>query len=116
MGSKYIVAALAIALLSSCSSRAKNNGSPEVFTSLSCDELRTRAKVISAGVPAPTAGEEQLTDAEKVFTKVGRTIFWLEIKLLEGDDPSPSDVARLKREAAAIERASDIKNCGIKFG
>lgn len=56
-----------------------------------------------------------MTDAEAAWTKIGRTVFWIEIQLFEGNDASSRDVARLKAEMMAIERASEAKNCGIEF-
>ena len=78
---KLVYAALAMMVITSCSSRDPK----PTYASSSLNCKQSKATDASPNSPAMAAEhpDDQTAAADHVLTKVGRTIFWLEIKLLE---------------------------------
>jgi hypothetical protein len=85
---KLVYAALAMVMITSCSSR--DTKTTYASSSLNCKQ----SKATDAGPNSPAMAvekpDDQTADADHVLTKVGRTIFWLEIKLLEQNKKTSS--------------------------
>jgi hypothetical protein len=53
--------------------------------------------------------------SDAVMTGVAVVVFWPALFALEGDGQTAAELARLKGELEAVEKASIQKNCGIQF-
>lgn len=78
---KHVYAALAMAMISSCSSR--DTKATYASSSPNCKQLKMTDADPKSPAVAAEKSDDQTADADHVLTKVGRTVFWLEIKLLE---------------------------------
>jgi hypothetical protein len=114
-----IVAALALALLSSCASRSKNIEAAYVSTTLyhtlTCEQLKTEAEKVSSRAVLASGKQDQKANGDTVLMGAGLIVFWPALLFTQGDGASAAEVARLKGEMVAIEEASAVKNCGIRF-
>ncbi|MDB5522432.1 MAG: hypothetical protein JWM58_195 [Rhizobium sp.] len=116
---QYIIAALAMALLSSCASRSKNIEAAYVSTTLyhtlTCKQLKAEAENVSSRAALASGKQDQKANGDAVMMGVGLVVFWPALLFTEGDGASAAEVSRLKGEMVAIEEASAVKQCGIKF-
>jgi hypothetical protein len=63
-----------------------------------------------------SARQDEKASSDAGAMAIGMILFWPALFLLDGDEESASEVARLKGEMDAIEQANIQKNCGIQFG
>jgi hypothetical protein len=84
---KYVYAALAMAVLSSCSS--PDTKATYASSSPNCNQLKATDSGPNSRAMAE-GPDDKTGDADHVLTKVGRTVFWLEITLLEQNKKSSS--------------------------
>jgi hypothetical protein len=85
---RFVYAALAMVVITSCSS----HDTKTTFASSSPNCKQSKATDAGPNSPATAAEkpDDQTADADHVLTKVGRTVFWLEIKLLEQNKKTSS--------------------------
>lgn len=116
---KFMIAALAAAMLAGCASRASDVPaayvSPLTYDGYTCNQLREEATRVSARAIAATGAQNQRASNDAVATGVSLILFWPAAFLVRGDGVQAAELARLKGEMDAIEQVSIRKNCGIEF-
>lgn len=112
-----------IAILSSalagCASNPDNISasyvSPVQYESYSCQQLRAEASRLSGRAAEVTGAQSSKASGDAVAMGVGLVLFWPSLFFIKGDGTTAAEVARLKGEMEAVEKASISKKCGIKF-
>ncbi|MGA1803363.1 hypothetical protein [Rhizobium sp. HT1-10] len=116
---KKIIILAAVAALSSCATKASNIAaayvSPTLYQKLSCKELADEATAVSSHAIAASGAQDKKAGQDAAVTTVGVVLFWPALFFTSGDGASAAEVARLKGEMQAIEDASRVNKCGIKF-
>jgi hypothetical protein len=114
------IAALAGTLIAGCATEsadiAASYVSPMQYQNLSCSQLTQEAQRVSTRVAQVSARQDEKASSDAGAMAIGMILFWPALFLLDGDEESASEVARLKGEMDAIEQANIQKNCGIQFG
>jgi hypothetical protein len=59
--------------------------------------------------------QDQKASSDALATGVAIVVFWPAAFLVGGNDQNTAELARMKGEFDAIERASIQKSCGIQF-
>ncbi|WP_175545282.1 hypothetical protein [Thalassovita taeanensis] len=59
--------------------------------------------------------QDRTAEEDAAAMGVALVVFWPAIFTIKGNEKSAAEVARLKGEIAAIEKASVAKSCDIKF-
>lgn len=102
-----------------CASSADNvTGSyvsPLQYQSYSCQQLGEEAQRISVRVAQASGVQDQKRSNDAVATTAAVIIFWPAAFLVSGNDQNTAELARLKGEFEAIEKASIQKNCNLQF-
>ncbi len=88
--------------------------SPLQYQSYSCQQLSAEAARIS-GRAAEVAGvqDAKRTD-DQIAVGVSAVVFWPALFFLKGDGASAAELARLKGEYEALQKAAIEKNCQIQ--
>ncbi len=119
MERKAFAGVLAIAGLVGCASSSENvTGSyisPLQYQSYTCQQLGEEAQRISARVAQSSGVQDQKRTSDAVATTAAVIIFWPAAFLVSGNDQNTAELARLKGEFEALEKASIQKNCGLQF-
>jgi hypothetical protein len=119
MARTSIAFAVAVFGLSGCASSSDNvTGSyvsPLQYQSYSCQQLGEEAQRISARVAQTSGVQDQKRSNDTLTTAAAVIIFWPAAFLVSGNDQNTAELARLKGEFEALEKASIQKNCGIQF-
>lgn len=119
MFKKMICAASAAALLAGCASSASSIRPAYVSTvgyqGLSCGTLAGEATEVSARAQAAMGVQNQKATGDAVAMGVALVVFWPALFFIRGNGADAAEVSRLKGEMQAIESASRLKGCGIKF-
>lgn len=113
----YILSSLA--LISGCATRADNipasYASSGAYASQSCSQLKEEAVRLSHSAAIAAGKQNSAATRDKITTGVGLVLFWPALLLNHGDGAKAAEVARLKGEMQALERASAMKGCDITF-
>lgn len=113
------IAILASLLLAGCASKSTDIEasyvSPLQYQTYTCNQLVAEGQRVSQRAAAVSGRQDQSRKDDAVMTGVAVVLFWPALFALDGDGPTASELARLKGEMEAIERASIQKNCGIQF-
>jgi hypothetical protein len=119
MRKQPIYALLLAAALCGCASSSANIQasyvSPLQYQSYTCAQLSEEARAVSSRAAQVAGVQDSNRTSDAVVTTVGVVIFWPALFFMKGDGPTAAELARLKGDMEAIERASIQKNCGIKF-
>ena len=111
--------AIALVALGGCASSSENvTGSyisPLQYQSYSCQQLSEEAQRISSRVAQSSGVQDQKRTSDAVATTAAVIIFWPAAFLVSGNDQNTAELARLKGEFEALEKASIQKNCGLQF-
>lgn len=114
---KKLAVFVAAGILTGCASRSDeiqaSYVSPHAYSNHSCPQLREEAERISSKVAQLTGAQDSSRTRDGVATTVGVIIFWPMLFAVKGDGNTAAELARMKGEAEAIERASIHKKCGI---
>lgn len=117
--SKTILLLGCAAMLIGCASRSENVAaayvSPVTYQSYSCPEIRAEAARVSSRAATLAGAQDAKASNDAVATGVAVVLFWPAAFLIKGDGASAAELARLKGEMEAIERASVEKRCGVEF-
>lgn len=89
--------------------------SSALYQNLSCEQLVTEAQTISNRAHESAGLEKRHRVEDTVAVAAGVVIFWPALFFTHGADATAAQVAQLKGEMEAIERAANAKNCGIVF-
>ncbi|MFD1199344.1 hypothetical protein ACFQ3K_13615 [Brucella gallinifaecis] len=117
---KNIVVCFSIlAVVSGCASKAKNIApsyvSTAVYDSMSCSAMKEEGVRLSQAAAAAIGKQDSAATADAVKTGVGIVFFLPALFFNEGDGIKATEVARLKGEMDALQRASVRKKCNISF-
>jgi hypothetical protein len=89
--------------------------SPLQYQTFSCQQLGEEAQRISARVAQTSGIQDQKRTSDTVATTAAIIIFWPAAFFVGGNDQNTAELARLKGEFEAIEKAGIQKNCGFQF-
>lgn len=117
---KNIIIGLSVlAVVSGCASRAKNIAPSYVSTvaydHLSCSAMKEEGVRLSQAASTAMGRQDSAATADAVKTGVGIVFFLPTLFFNEGNGAKAAEVARLKGEMNALERASVRKGCNISF-
>ena len=119
MLSRTVFALLAVSGLCACASSSEKVAatyvSPLQYTSYSCPQLREESARVASRAAEAAGVQDQKRKDDQVVTAVGAVVFWPALFYIDGDNQKTAELARLKGEMEALERASIQKNCGIQF-
>ena len=110
-----VLAALAGACAKSADKITAAYVSPLGYDQYNCQQIGQEAERISLRVQQASGAQNKQATSDAVATTVGIVIFWPALFFISGDDATTYELARLKGEIEAIEKASIAKNCGIVF-
>ena len=117
--SSWAVCATVAALLSGCASSAEDVPaayvSPIAYQGLSCGQLREEAARVSSRAAQAAGLQNDKARNDAIATAAGVVIFLPALLFIKGDGPSGTNLANLKGEAEAIERASIKRGCEISI-
>lgn len=113
------VAAVLAAALVGCASNSERITasyiSPLQYQNYACAQLADEAQRVSARVAQVSGVQDQKASNDAIATGVAIVLFWPAAFMIGGNDQNTAELARLKGEFEAIEKASVQKNCGIQF-
>ncbi len=105
--------------LAGCASNADKIGasyiSPLQYQNYSCVQLGDEAQRVSGRVAQLSGVQDQKASSDALATGVAIVLFWPAAFMIGGNDQNTADLARLKGEFEAVERASIEKNCRQNF-
>jgi hypothetical protein len=87
--------------------------SASTYQSYTCPQLSEEATRVSA-LARQAAGVQDYS-GDKIALDVGRVVFFPILVFSKGNYADPAELARLREYMAAIEQASNQKDCGIIF-
>lgn len=109
------VAALVCGCASSSNDIQAAYVSPLQYNSLSCEQLGAEAERVSARASQVAGVQDEKSSNDAVATGVAIVLFWPAAFFIKGDGATAAELARLKGEFEAIEKASIHKNCNLQF-
>ena len=89
--------------------------SPLQYQTYSCQQLGEEAQRISTRVSQSSGVQDQKRTSDALATTAAVIIFWPAAFFVSGNDQNTAELARLKGEFEALEKASIQKSCGIQF-
>ncbi len=89
--------------------------SPIAYENYTCDQLSAEAQTVSLRAAQAAGVQNKARTTDAVVTTVGLVVFWPSLFFLKGNGPQAAELANLKGQMEAIERASILKNCRITF-
>jgi hypothetical protein len=111
-----VVSSVAIAGCASSSNDIKASYvSPMQYQSYNCQQISAEAERISRRVSETSGVQDSKASNDAVVTGVALVLFWPAAFMMKGDGQTAAELARLKGEFEALERASIEKSCGLKF-
>jgi hypothetical protein len=107
---------LAVAACASSSNDIKASYvSPMQYQSYNCQQISAEAERISRRVSEASGVQDSKASNDAVVTGVAIVLFWPAAFMMKGDGQTAAELARLKGEFEALERASIEKSCSLKF-
>ena len=114
-----IISGMAAIALAGCASRASDVSasyvSPLAYQGSTCPQLAAEAQRISSRAAQLSGAQDSKASRDAVTTTVAVVVFWPAAFFVGGDNAQTAELARMKGEMEAIERASIDKKCGIQF-
>jgi hypothetical protein len=109
----------AIAALQACATASSDIRpsyvSPLQFQPLTCQQLAAEAARVSAHASELAGVQDSKRSDDQINAGIGIIVFWPTLLMVKGDGATAAELARLRGEYEAIEKASIEKNCGTKF-
>lgn len=87
---------------------------PSVYDSYDCDQIEAEAQRISQRAAQAMGAERRKARQDAGAVAVG-LVFWPALFFVQGHTTTEAEVARLKGEMEAIEKAAVQKKCEIVF-
>jgi len=119
--SAHCLAALTVCVwgLSGCASSSDKIASayvsPIQYQSFSCHQLGEEGQRVAGRVAQLSGAQDQKASNDAVVTGVAIVLFWPAAFMVSGNDQTTAELARLKGEFEAIEKAAILKNCSLQF-
>lgn len=114
-----LIGAICVATVAGCADKsdqiAPSHVSTVPYQALSCQQLRAEAQNVSNNAARAMTQQDKKATDDAVATTIGTVLFWPALFMIKGDGATAAEVARLKGEKIAIEKASMARNCGINF-
>lgn len=114
-----ILTSVAAVAMAGCAQKAENVTaayvSPLTYQGYSCKQIAQEASRVSSRVGEVSGVQNKKAESDAVATGVALVIFWPAAFFIKGDKQTASELARLKGELEALEKASIQRNCGIVF-
>jgi hypothetical protein len=110
-----LMAAAVAGCASSSEKIAASYVSPLQYQSYTCQQLAEEAQRISSRATIVSGVQDQKATNDAIATGVAIVLFWPAAFMVGGNDQTTAELARLKGEFEAVERASVQKNCGHQF-
>lgn len=89
--------------------------SPNEYTGYSCNQLRAEANRVASRASSAMATQDKSAQNDGTAVAVGAILFWPALFFIKGDKATATEVASLKGQIDAIEKANIALDCGIKF-
>ena len=106
-------------LLSGCAEKSENIQasyvSPIQYSGFSCKQLSEEGARLSARAAQVAGVQDKNAQSDAVATGVSLVLFWPALFFIGGNKENAAELARLKGEMEALEKASIARNCGISF-
>lgn len=110
---------LAASMLSACAQNSQEISatyvSPNEYQNYSCGQLRDEANRVARKASSAMSEQDRAAQNDGTAVAVGAILFWPALFFIKGDKENATEVAELKGQMEAIERANVLKSCGIKF-
>ena len=110
---------VAASMVSACASKSSDIAPSYVSTmqyqNYTCSQIAAEAQNVSARASQVMAAQDKKAKGDSTKMAVGLILFWPTLFFVKGDSESAAEVARLKGEMEALEKANVQKNCGIQF-
>ena len=113
--SGMLIAAAVAGCASSSDKIAATYISPLQYQNFTCLQLAEEAQRISSRATLVSGVQDQKATNDAIATGVAIVLFWPAAFMVGGNDQTTAELARLKGEFEAVERASIQKNCGHQF-
>lgn len=102
-----------------CSTSAENVKaayfSPVTYQKYTCAQIKAEAARVSNEVAALTGQQDRKASDDAVATGVAVVLFWPAAFLVDGDDHTTAELARMKGKFNALKAESEKKRCNIEF-
>jgi hypothetical protein len=89
--------------------------SPIQYQSLSCQQLTAEGERVSQRANQLAGVQDEKSTNDAVATGVGVILFWPSLFFIKGDGQTAAELGRLRGEFDAIQQASIMKNCALRF-
>lgn len=89
--------------------------SPMIYQSHNCQQLALEAQGVSTRAAQVAGVQDSKRTNDAVATTVAVIVFWPAAFAIKGDGQTAAELAQLKGQMNAIEQASIVKKCNIKF-
>ena len=89
--------------------------SPIQYQSLTCQQLIAEGERVSQRANQLAGVQDEKSTNDAVATGVGVILFWPSLFFIKGDGQTAAELGRLRGEYDAIQQASIMKNCGVRF-
>jgi len=114
-----LLAGLAVLSLSACAQNAQEISaaytSPETYADFSCRQVYDESRRVSARTTELAGVQDKQAQDDAAATAVALILFWPAAFLINGDDETAHELARLKGQMEALEEVNTAKKCGIVF-
>lgn len=89
--------------------------SPLQYQNYNCQQLSAEAERVSRRSAELSGVQDSKKTSDAVATTAAVILFWPAAFLVKGDGQTAAELARLKGEFEAVEKASIEKSCGLQF-
>lgn len=114
-----IAVSLAAAMLASCAQKTSHVEAAytptALYENLTCEQLLREGWAVSNRAHSAIGKQNRHRVEDDVAVTAGLLVFWPALFFVHGNDATTAELAQLKGEMEAIERASEEKRCGIVF-
>jgi hypothetical protein len=87
--------------------------SPIQYQNYSCQQIGAELQRVSARANEAAGVQDDKADNDALVTAAAIVVFWPAAFFVGGDGQTAAELARLKGEFEALERAGIEKNCGL---
>jgi hypothetical protein len=89
--------------------------SPVAYQNYTCQQLALEAQSLSTRAASLSVVQDSQRTKDQWSTAAAVVIFWPAAFFVGGDKQAAAELAQMKGQMVAVEQASIVKNCNIKF-
>jgi hypothetical protein len=89
--------------------------SPVTYQNYTCQQLALEAQSLSTRAASLSGVQDSQRTKDQWSTAAAVVIFWPAAFFVGGDKQAAAELAQMKGQMVAVEQASIVKNCNIKF-